>query len=148
MHSAMPSSATMLINSGPPWCRLTWLLDPGTKSPPHHQQPPWWLIVGSIDTFQPDNHYDVIKWKHLPRYWPFGRGIPRSPVNSPHKSQWCGALIFSLICTWINGLVNREAGDLRRHRTHDVIVMIQIKSSWKLQVHWGPSKYKDAVLPV
>ena len=26
------------------------------------------------------------------------RGIHRSPVNSPHKGQWRGALIFSLIC--------------------------------------------------
>ena len=31
-------------------------------------------------------HYDVIKWKHLPRYWPFVRGIHRSPVNSPKKT--------------------------------------------------------------
>ena len=48
-----------------------------------------------------------------------------SPVNSPHKGQWCGALVFSLICAWINGWVNtREAGDLRRHRAHyDVTVM-------------------------
>ena len=37
---------------------------------------------------------DVIKWKHFPRYWPFGRGIHRSPVNSLHKSQWRGALMF------------------------------------------------------
>ena len=35
-------------------------------------------------------HDDVIKWKHFPRYWPFVRGIHRSPVNSPHKSQWRG----------------------------------------------------------
>ena len=58
-------------------------------------------------------------------YWPFVRGIQRSPVNSPHKGQWRGALMFSLICSWINGWVNnREAGDLRRHRAHyDVIVM-------------------------
>ena len=28
-------------------------------------------------------HDDVIKWKHFPRYWPFARGIHRSPVNSP-----------------------------------------------------------------
>ena len=28
---------------------------------------------------------DVIKWKHFPRYWPFVRGIHRSPVNSRHK---------------------------------------------------------------
>ena len=70
-------------------------------------------------------HYDVIKWKHFPRYWPFVRGIHRSPVNSPHKDQWRGALMFSLISAWINGWVNnREAGDLRRHCAHyDVSVM-------------------------
>ena len=71
------------------------------------------------------HHDDVIKWKHFPRYWPFVRGIHRSPVNSPHKGQWRGALVFSLICTRINGWVNtRGAGDLRRYRAHyDVIVM-------------------------
>ena len=40
-------------------------------------------------------HDDVIKWEHFPRYWPFVRGIHRSPVNSPHKGQWRGALMFS-----------------------------------------------------
>ena len=61
-------------------------------------------------------HDDVIKWKHFPRYWPFVRGIHRSPVNSPHKGQWRGVLVFSLIFAWIYGWVNnREAGDLRRH---------------------------------
>ena len=70
-------------------------------------------------------HDDVIKWKHFPRYWPFVRGIPRSPVNSPHKGQWRGALMFTLIWARIIGWVNnREAGDLRRNRGHyDVIVM-------------------------
>ena len=70
-------------------------------------------------------HDDVIKWKHFPRYWPFVWGIHRSPVNSPHKGQWRGALIFSLICVSINGWVNnREAGALRRYRAHyDVSVM-------------------------
>ena len=51
-------------------------------------------------------------------------------VNSPHKGQWRGALMSSLICTWINGCVNNlEAGDLRRNSAHyDVTVMIfQIK---------------------
>ena len=38
-------------------------------------------------------HDHVIKWKHFPRYWQFVRGIHRSPVNSPHKGQWCGALM-------------------------------------------------------
>ena len=71
---------------------------------------------------------DVIKWKHFPRYWlhVFVRGIYRSPVNSPHKGQWRGALMLSLICTWINGWVNnRKAGDLRRNRAHyNVSVMV------------------------
>ena len=70
-------------------------------------------------------HDDVIKWKHFPRNWPFVRRIHRSPVNSPHKGQWRGALMFSLICVWINGWVNnREAGDLRRYRAnYDVTVI-------------------------
>ena len=42
-------------------------------------------------------HDNVIKWKHFPRYWPFVRGIHRSPVNSPNKGQWREALMFSLI---------------------------------------------------
>ena len=70
-------------------------------------------------------HDDVIKWKYFLRYWPFVWGIHRSPVNSPHKDQWRGTLMFTLICARINDWVNnREAGDLRRHRAHyDVIVM-------------------------
>ena len=76
---------------------------------------------------------DVIKWKHVQRCWPFVRGIHRSPVNSPHKGQWRGALTFSLICAWINRWVNNgEDGDLRRYRTHyDVIVMIADMVSWQ-----------------
>ena len=79
---------------------------------------------------------DVIKWKHFPRYWPFVRGIHRSPVNSPHKGQWRGVLMFSLICAWINAWVNnREAGDLRRHHAHyDVTVMIRLKVLVSVQV--------------
>ena len=69
---------------------------------------------------------DVIKWKHFPRNWPFVREIHRSPVNFPHKGQWRGALMFSLIYAWINDWVNnREAGDLRRQHCHyDVFVMV------------------------
>ena len=64
---------------------------------------------------------DVLKWKHFPRYWPFVRGIHRSPMTSPHKGQWRGALSFSLN-GWTN---NREAGDLKRHPTHyDATIMI------------------------
>ena len=42
---------------------------------------------------------DVIRWKHFSRYWPFLWGIHRSPVDSPHRGQWRGALMFSLICS-------------------------------------------------
>ena len=68
---------------------------------------------------------DVIKWKHVPRYWPFVWGIHRSPVNFSHEGQWRRALIFFLIGTWTNGWGNnRDADDLRRHRAHyDVTVM-------------------------
>ena len=71
------------------------------------------------------DHDDVIKWKHFPRYWPFERGIHRSPMNSSHKGQWRGALMLSLIWVWMNASINNlDAGDLIRHRAHyDVIVM-------------------------
>ena len=84
-----------------------------------------WLILVTSSDDPKLAHADVMKWKHFPRYWPFGRGIHRSPMNSLHKGQWRGALTFSLICAWINGWVNNiETDDLRRHRTHyDVIVM-------------------------
>ena len=70
-------------------------------------------------------HDDVIKWNHFPRHWPFARGIHRSPVNSPQKGHWHGALMFSWIRAWINGWVNNgEAGDLSPNRAHyDVTVM-------------------------
>ena len=72
-----------------------------------------------------NNQDDIINWKHFPRYWSFGRGIHQPPVNSPHKGQWCRALIFSLICAWKNVCINnRDAGDMRHHCAHyDVIVM-------------------------
>ena len=83
------------------------------------------------NTLPPFIHDDVIKWKYFPRYWPFVREIHRSPVNFPHKGQWRGALMFTLICARMNGWVNnREAGDLRRYLAHyDVIVMIESSES-------------------
>ena len=84
-------------------------------------------------------HDDVIKWKHFPRFWPFVRVIHRSLVNSPYKGQWRGALKFLWSAPWINGWVNNdEAGDLRRHRIHyDVIVMNMKFRQLKGVVTWG-----------
>ena len=112
-------------------------------------------LISRVATLATD---DVIKWKHFPRNWPFVRGIHRSPVNSPHKGQWRGALMFTLICARINGWVNtREAGDLKRYRPHyDVIVMLfktyYCRSSimaWRIPVSnmfTGSSKKATALL--
>ena len=66
--------------------------------------------------------------------------------NSPHKGQWRGALMFSLICAWINDWVNnREACNLRRHGAHyDVFVMIfhKIKSKFSPSCHWNRPIYQ------
>ena len=79
-------------------------------------------------TFMSAVHDDVITWKHFPRYWPFVGGIHRSQGHPPppppphthtHKRQRRVALMFSLICAWINLCINnRDAGDLRRNRAH------------------------------
>ena len=73
--------------------------------------------------------WDVTWWRHqmviFSALLALCAGNSPVPVNSPHKGQWRGALVFSLICAWINGWVNnRETGDLRRNRGHyDVSVM-------------------------
>ena len=68
-------------------------------------------------------HDAVIKWRHFPCYWPFVRGIHRSPVNSPHKGQWRGVLMFSLICVckplskqWWGWWFEMRSRPLWRHR--------------------------------
>ena len=82
------------------------------------------LHLNIVGIEQNDRHHDdVIKWKHFPGYWPFVRGIHRSRWIPHRKSQWRRALMFPLICAWINGWVNiREVGDLRRAH-YDVNVM-------------------------
>ena len=39
------------------------------------------------------HHDDVIKWKHVPRYWPIARGIHRSPgiprTKASDAELWC-----------------------------------------------------------
>ena len=74
--------------------------------------------------------YSVIPWLAITTWWrhqmeTFSALLAICAGNFPHKGQWHRALMFSLICVWINGWVNnREAGDLRRYRAHyDVMVM-------------------------
>ena len=85
----------------------------------------WWVKWWYLTTKQKviARHDDVMKWKHFPCYWLFVRWY-RSALHSPHKGQWFGALMFSLIFAWT--VNSRDAGGLRRHRAHyDITVMVQ-----------------------
>ena len=73
-----------------------------------------------------NRHDDVIKWKHFPRYWTFVWGIHRSPVNSPHKGQRRGALVF-----WVS---IHETGDLRRHSAYYDVTIIIFENVYKASV--------------
>ena len=56
----------------------------------------------------------------------WGESTGHLSVNSPHKGQWRGALMFSLIYAWTNGWAKyRDAGDLRRHCTHYDVTVIR-----------------------
>ena len=92
----------------------------------------------------------------------------KSPVTGefPHKDQWRGALMFSLIYAWRNGWVNNQCtGDLRRHRAHyDVTAMnspvlsmvvslteTKMSSFWRNfnhLLHWKLSFWQLSVQPV
>ena len=50
----------------------------------------------------------AVTWKSSLSYWPFVRGIHRWPVDSHHKGQWRGALMFYFICLWSNGWANNR----------------------------------------
>ena len=87
----------------------------------------FWTCSASILKAMFLNHDDVIKWKHFLRYWPFVRGI--------HRSR--GALMLSLICAWTDGWVkNRYAGDLRRHRAHYDVTVMNGRSNENRQISW------------
>ena len=99
------------------WCSLTtyhFYFLGGVESLP---KPTKWIIFTATiiewlfwfnEIWNMPVHDGVVKWKHFPRYWPVGRRIHRSPVNSPQKGQWRGALAFSMICAWTNGWVNNQ----------------------------------------
>ena len=79
---------------------------------------------------------DVDLCQHYPRpWWPhqmetFSALLALCAGNSlvtgefPSQGHWSGALIFSLICAWINGWVNSQAGNLTHHRAHYDVTVI------------------------
>ena len=104
-----------------------------------HMTEPACLLMNRVQWF----HDDVIKWKRFPRHWPSVRGIHWSRVDSPHKGQWRGALIFYLICTWTNSWVNnRDTGDLRRHRAHYGVTVMPTATRYTCAINL--SKVTDA----
>ena len=88
------------------------------------------LLSAILPLFCPGEIFQHVREKNLVSWKSICAGIHRSPVDSPHKGQWRGASMFSLISAWINSWVNNcEAGDLTRHRAHyDVTVM---------RLHWN-----------
>ena len=62
--------------------------------------------------------------------------------NSPHKGQWRSALMFSLICAWINGWVNNgKAGDFRHHRAQYNVIVLQRKCIPDYGVIWDDNAW-------
>ena len=63
----------------------------------NHIYCPWYGHPFSICVIMDhDTHNDVIKWKNIPRYWPFVRGIHRSPVNSQRPVTRSFGIFFDL----------------------------------------------------
>ena len=95
-----------------------------------HQQAQWWPNLGPV--------LGTCKWtwwRHQMETFSALLGICAGnspvPVNSPHKGQWREALMFSLICVWINGWANNcKAGDLRRYCAHYDVIVMRIKIIW------------------
>ena len=86
-------------------------------------------------------HDDVIKWKHFPRYWPLVWGIHRSPINSPHKGQWRGALMFSLICAWIRSGNNPDRGTSPDRETAPNQGTLHLDRRWLIRIKAASGKH-------
>ena len=85
------------------------------------------LLPGLLITVTSSNGNSFRVTGHL-----WGESTWRSSVNSPHKGQWRGALIFSLICSLTNDWANNgHTGDLRRHHAYyEVTVMLSLSLEW------------------
>ena len=77
---------------------------------------------------------DAIRWKHFPRYWSFVRRIDRSTVNSAHKGQWHGALMFSLVCALNIQFSNQSWGSWFETPSRPLQRYCNAKSH--LRTHW------------
>ena len=88
------------------------------------------LVLVNWSSFLVWNHWAMFMngswWRHQLEYFSaslafcaFRAGHTLVTGEFPHKGQWRGTLIFSLICVRINGLVKKhKAADLGHHRAH------------------------------
>ena len=82
-------------------------------------------------------HDHVIKWKHLPRYWPFVRGIHRSPVNSPHKWPVTRSFDVFFDLRLYKRLSKHSWGwFLRRYHAHDDVTVMQCVNLFDWNLEW------------
>ena len=72
------------------------------------------------------------------------------PVDSTHKGQWRGALMFSLICAWTSGWVNNcEAADSRRYNAHYDVTAMHPTTSAIIAIRWrniGPPEWSVSLV--
>ena len=102
-----------------------------------------WRIIRRCNTSTVSwtNEYRISWWRHPLETFSALLAIcaRNSPVTGefPAKRPVTQSFDVSLICAWINGWINnREAGDLRRHRTHyGVTVML-----FELNDQWNPQE--------
>ena len=73
----------------------------------------------------PPRHDDVIKWKNFPRYWPFVRGIHRSPSQ---------ITILTIVCA-----TKYSGADQRKHQSSVSLTFVQGIHRWQVNSpHKGP----------
>ena len=93
-------------------------------------------VVPPVDIHHRDSWMSFPLWRHQMETFSALLAIcaGNSPVTGefPHKGQWREALVFSLICAWLNGWIDsREVRGLRSHRAnHDVIVLSEQFTVW------------------
>ena len=114
--------AITLSNDNPVRCHI--YASPCLSGSYHEYESHWWVtfitnrkkISGSMNIkINNQYHYDVIKWKHFPRYWTFVRGIHQSQLDSPHKRPITRAFGFPLLIVWTDGWTNTRLTDDSRH---------------------------------
>ena len=78
----------------------------------------------------------IIRWNHFSRYWPF--------VNSPHKGQWHGALMFSLICALNKCLSKQSWGWWFGTSSHSLWRLCNVLCIlwWCIPMSWRICKHK------